>query len=56
MDTTTYEQHTLDAEAVGDQADWLSGDAHPGGVAQRPPGGHRAASVVELTVMQTFLW
>src|SRR3989475_5120338 len=23
MDTTTYEQHTLDAEAVGDQAAWL---------------------------------
>src|SRR5207247_8189157 len=28
MDTTTYEQHTLEAEAVGDHADWLQPEIH----------------------------
>src|SRR5256886_6065627 len=54
MDTTTYEQHTLDAEAVGDQAAWLQPemqiqvewlDGRPVGI--------ELPSVVELTVVET---
>src|SRR5438034_915904 len=54
MDTTTYEQHTLDAEAVGDHADWLQPEMHiQVEWLNGRPVGIELPSVVELTVVQT---
>lgn len=54
MDTTTYEQHTLDNEAVGDQADWLQPEMQiqVEWLSGRPVG-IELPSVVELNVVQT---
>src|SRR5256884_9314750 len=42
MDTTSYEQHTLDAEAAGGHADLPQPGMHiPGAWLNRPPGGTR---------------
>ena len=54
MDTTTYEQYTLDAEAVGDQAQWLVPEMHI--VVEwlnGRPIGIELPSVVELEVVET---
>jgi len=54
MDTTSYEQHTLDAEAVGDHADWLQPEMHiQVEWLNGRPVGIELPSVVELTVVQT---
>jgi len=54
MDTTTYEQHTLDAEAAGDQGDWLQPEMHiQVEWLNGRPVGIELPSVVELTVVQT---
>src|SRR5947207_14240400 len=54
MDTTTYEQHTLDAEAAGDHADWLQPEMHiQVEWLNGRPVGIELPSVVELTVVQT---
>src|SRR5690242_21255346 len=54
MDTTTYEQHTLDPEAAGDSGDWLQPEMHiqVEWLSGRPVG-IELPSVVELTVVQT---
>jgi len=54
MDTTSYEQHTLDAEATGDHADWLQPEMHiQVEWLNGRPVGIELPSVVELTVVQT---
>src|SRR5207244_10710971 len=54
MDTTTYEQHTLDGEAVGDHAAWLQPEMHiQVEWLDGRPVGIELPSVVELTVAQT---
>jgi elongation factor P len=54
MDTTSYEQHTLDAEAVGDHADWLQPEMHiQVEWLNGRPVGIELPSVVELEVVQT---
>jgi elongation factor P len=54
MDTTTYEQHTLDSEAVGDRGDWLQPEMHiQVEWLNGRPVGIELPSVVELTVAQT---
>ena len=54
MDTTTYEQHTLDDEAVGDHADWLQPEMQiQVEWLNGRPVGIELPSVVELTVVET---
>src|SRR5438132_11357881 len=54
METTTYEQHTLDAEAVGDQAAWLQPEMQiQVEWLNGRPVGIELPSVVELTVVET---
>src|SRR5256886_2911600 len=54
MDTTSYEQHTLDAEAIGDHGDWLQPEMHiQVEWLNGRPVGIELPSVVELTVVQT---
>src|SRR5438876_12185148 len=54
MDTTTYEQHTLDAEAVGEQAAWLQPEMQiQVEWLNGRPVGIELPSVIELTVMET---
>jgi len=54
MDTNTYEQYTLDNEAVGDHADWLQPEMHiQVEWLNGRPVGIELPSVVELTVVET---
>jgi elongation factor P len=54
MDTTSYEQHTLDAAATGVDADWLQPEMHiQVEWLNGRPVGIELPSVVELTVVQT---
>jgi len=54
MDTTTYEQHTLDGDAVGDQAAWLQPEMQiQVEWLNGRPVGIELPSVIELTVMET---
>ncbi len=54
MDTNTYEQHTLDAEAVADQGAWLGPEMHiQVEWLNGRPVGIELPAVVELMVVQT---
>src|SRR3989441_3028838 len=54
MDSNTYEQYTLDNEAVGDHAEWLQPEMHiQVEWLNGRPVGIELPSVVELTVVQT---
>jgi len=54
MDTNTYEQYTLDNEAVGDHADWLQPEMRiQVEWLNGRPVGIELPSVVELTVVET---
>src|SRR5207253_1550304 len=54
MDTTSYEQHTLDAEATGVDVEWLQPEMHiQVEWLNGRPVGIELPSVVELTVVQT---
>ncbi len=54
METNTYEQYTLDAEAVGDQGDWLQPEMHiQVEWLNGRPVGIELPSMVELTVVET---
>jgi len=54
MDTNSYDQHTLDDQAVGDHADWLQPEMHiQVEWLNGRPVGIELPAVVELTVVQT---
>src|SRR6266571_5373995 len=54
LETNTYEQYTLDNEAVGDHADWLQPEMHiQVEWLNGHPVGIELPSVVELTVVET---
>src|SRR6266511_840095 len=54
MDTNSYDQHTLDTEAIGDHAEWLQPEMHIlGEWLDGRPVGIALTSVVERTVVET---